>query len=64
MKESKADVIDASPSQIHQETVPQGAKSSEGSMEFVGVAREPYGPGGMYSETRLLVLSCPLMNDA
>lgn len=46
MKEIKADAIDAAPSQIHHEVVPQGAKMSEASMELVGAAREPYGPGG------------------
>lgn len=58
MKESKADAIDASLSQIHHEVVPEGAKMSEASMELVGAAREPYGPAGMSFRMPTVVLLC------
>jgi hypothetical protein len=57
MKESKADAIDATPSQkIHHEVVPQGAKMSEASLELVGATREPYGPSGMSFRMHPVVL--------
>lgn len=46
MKEDKADAIDAAPTQIHHEVVPQGVMRSEAGEELVGAGREPYGPSG------------------
>lgn len=48
MKESKTDGIDAAPSQIHHEVVPQGTMRSETGSDLVGAVREPYGPGGTF----------------
>lgn len=48
MKETKVDAIDAAPSQIHHEVVPQVTMPSDAGAELFGTAREPYGPGGMF----------------
>lgn len=58
MKETKADAIDAAPTQIHHEVAPQGKMRSEASEELIGAAREPYGPGGTFVLSDALTPSC------